>query len=81
MDPNFDVQKELDRVVGRYEERQGERFWRRYGRWSARAMVFAALAVAAAAVILWVLDKHVTDGRKAPPPQRPVDVRILPARP
>lgn len=81
MDPNFDAQKELDRVVGRYGERPGERFWRRWGRWLGRAVAFAVLALAAVTVILLVLDKHVTDARKAPPPKRPVNVEILPARP
>lgn len=81
MEPKFDVNRELDRVVGPYEERPGERFWRRYGRWLGRAIAFAALAVAAAALVLGVLDKHVTDARKAPPPKKPVDVRILPAQP
>ena len=76
--PQFDVEKELDAVVGRYEPHRGERFLRRYGRWLARAVAAAALAVAAAGLIFFTLDKHVGEARNAPAPKKPVPVRILP---
>ena len=77
----FDIDKELDAVVGRYDEHRGERFLRRYGRWLGRAFAASALAVATATLIFFILHKHVTDARNAPPPKKPVPVHILPARP
>ena len=77
----FDIHRELDAVVGRYDDHPGERFLRRYGRWLGRAVAAAALAVAAAALVFFTLDQHVTDARNAPAPKTPVEVRILPAPP
>lgn len=81
MNDQFDVHKELDAVIGQYDESRGERWMRRYGRWLARAAAAAALAMAAAFLVFFTLDKHVTDARNAPAPQKPVKVQIVPARP
>jgi hypothetical protein len=78
MKPEFDVEKELDAVVGRYDERPRERWLRRYGRWIGRFIAFAALAVAAVAMILVMFDERLTATRGAPAPQKPVPVRIVP---
>ena len=78
--PAFDVEKELDALIDHYEPNRGERFLRRYGRWLGRAFAAAALAVGAAGVIFFILDKHVSDARKAPAPKKPVPVQIVPAR-
>ena len=76
----FDVQKELDAVIDHYDEGRGERFLRRYGRLLGRAVAFMTLATAAAGLIFFILDKHVTDARNAPPPKKPVSVQIVPSR-
>ena len=81
MNEPFDPHKELDAVVGTYDAQPGERFLRRYGRWLARAIAAAVLALATAATIFFVLDKHVTDAKNAPAPKKPVNVQIVPARP
>ena len=78
--PQFDAQKELDALIGHYEPNRGERFLRRYGRWLGRAFAAAALAVAAAGVIFFILDKYVGEAKKAPAPKRPVPVTIVPAK-
>ena len=70
-----DVAKELDAVVG-------ERFAppRRalpaLLRWAAAAV----LAILAMAAIAWTLDRHVTQAQRAPAPDKPVTVRIVPAK-
>ena len=81
MNEQFDVQRELDAVIDRYDEGRGERFLRRYGRMLGRALAFATLAIAAAGLVFFVLDKHVTDARNAPAPKKPVSVQIVPSRP
>jgi hypothetical protein len=78
MKPQVDFEKELDALIGHYGHAPGERFWRRYGRWLARAAAAAALAAAAAFLVFFTLDKHVTDAKNAPAPKRPVTVEILP---
>ena len=78
--PAFDAQKELDALIGHYHPNRGERFLRRYGRWLGRAFAAAALALATAGIIFFILDKHVGDAKKAPPPKRPVPVTIVPAK-
>jgi hypothetical protein len=42
--------------------------------------VAAALAVAAAAVITEVLDHYLVKAQTAPPPKKPVTIRIIPAQ-
>ena len=76
----FDAERELDAVVGRYEPHAGERWPVRYGRGIARALVALCLAVAAAAVIGLILDHHMRKAETAPRPPRPVTVDILPTR-
>ena len=78
MKQKLDVEKELDAVVGRYDEHGGERWLRRYGRWIGRFAAFAALAVAAAVMILVMFDERLTATRGAPAPVKPVPVRIVP---
>ena len=81
MNDSFDVRKELDAVIESYDEGRGERFLRRYGRLLGRAVAFMTLAIAAAGLVFFILHKHVTDARKAPPPKKPVSVQIVPSRP
>ena len=75
----FDPAKELDQVVGRYEERRGG-LLKRFGGTVGRAVAIACLAIAAAAVVIYTLHFHVKQAQKAPPPKRPVPVNILPAK-
>lgn len=76
--PGFDVHKELDVVVGRFEEPRGTAL-QRAGRILARALLGASLAIAMVLVIMAVLDRHLTDAQKAPAPGKPVTVHIVPA--
>jgi len=76
----FDAERELDAVVGRYEPHAGERWLVRYGRWIARAVVALCLAMAAATVIALVLDRHMRQAETQPAPKRPVTVNIIPAK-
>ncbi len=75
MNVDDEVKRQLDAVVG-------DRFnppnpWRaRLLRWA----VAAALAVAAAAVITEVLDHYLVKAQTAPPPKKPVTIRIIPAQ-
>ena len=76
----FDPERELDAVVGRYEPHAGERWLVRYGRWIARALIALCLAVVAATVIALVLDRHMRQAETQPPPKRPVTVNIITAK-
>lgn len=76
----FDVEKELDEVIGRFEDRRGTRL-ARAGRIVARVLLAASLALAAALVVMTVLDVHIvrakTEAAKAAP-KKPVPVQIVP---
>lgn len=76
----FDAERELDAVVGAYDPEAGARWQVRFGRWVRRAVIALCLAVAAAAVIALVLDRHMRQAETQPPPKRPVTVDIIPAR-
>ena len=75
----FDPKKELDAVVGTYKDRRGS-LWQRFGGSLGRALLVAALAITAAAVVIYTLHFHVKQAQKAPPPKRPVPVNIVPAK-
>jgi hypothetical protein len=74
----FDVEKELDEVVGKFEDRRGTRM-QRAGRILARALLGASLAIAAATVVIYTLHSHVRQAQQAPAPGKPIQVQILPA--
>lgn len=76
--PPFDIEKELDEVVGKFEDRRGTRL-QRAGRIVGRALLGASLAIAAATVVIYTLDSHVRQAQQAPAPKKPVPVRIVPA--
>lgn len=75
----FDPKKELDHVLGSYEDRRGNLFTR-FGGSLGRALAVAALAIVAAAVVIYTLHFHVKQAQKAPAPKKPVPVSILPAK-
>ena len=75
----FDPQKELDAVLGNYKDRRGS-LWERFGGSLGRALLVAALAITAAAVVIYTLHFHVKQAQKAPPPKRAVPVNIVPAK-
>jgi hypothetical protein len=74
----FDAQRELDQVIGRYEPNAGERVLVRFGKGIVRAMVALCLAVGAATAIVLTLDFHMRKAETAPAPPRPITVQILP---
>lgn len=79
----FDVQKELDEVVGRYDEHPGERLLVRALRILARGLLGAAAAIAVAFAVMYVLHKHVGDAQRAPAkvtPGKPVPIELIPAK-
>jgi hypothetical protein len=79
----FDVKKELDTVVGRYDEHPGEKLVVRALRILGRGLAGAAAAIAVAFVVMWVLHKHVRDAQLAPAPVtpgKPIPIQIIPAQ-
>lgn len=74
----FDLENELDQVVGKFEDRRGTRL-QRAGRMVGRVLLGASLAVAAAAVVVYTLHSHVRQAQQAPAPKKPVQVQIVPA--
>lgn len=77
----FDVDKELDQVVGKFEDRSGTRL-QRAGRIAARVLLAACLAIAAALIVMSVLNVHMMEARNKPVkpvPKKPVPVQIVPA--
>ena len=76
---SFDAGKELDQVVGKFEDRSGTRM-QRFGRIAARVLLGAALAIAMAWLVMTVLNVHVIEAHNKPAPKRPVPVHIVPAK-
>jgi hypothetical protein len=75
----FDPKRELDAVLGNYKDRRGS-LWERFGGSVGRALAVAALALAAAAAVIYTLHFHVKQAQTAPPPKKPVQVNIVPAK-
>ena len=74
-DPQDEIRKQLDAVVGDSYEPP-----RRWGATIARWLLAAVLAIAAAAVVVGILDIHVTKAQKEAAKKRPVPVYIVPAK-
>jgi hypothetical protein len=74
----FDAQRELDEVVGRYDPHAGERLLVRCGKWIARGLAALCFAVVAVTAIVFTLNLHMRKAETAPAPARPVTVHILP---
>jgi len=74
----FDVERELDEVVGKFEDRRGTRL-QRAGRILGRVLLGASLAIAAATVVIYTLHSHVRQAQQAPAPKKPVPITIVPA--
>ncbi len=80
----LDVQKELDAVVGKYQERPGEKLAVRAIRILGKGLLGAALAIAVSGAVIYTLHKHVKDAQTAPvplTPGKPIPVQILPPPP
>lgn len=75
----LDVERELNAVVGKYEDRRGSLI-QRIGRIAAKALLGASLAIAAATVVIYTLHFHVKQAQTAPAPKKPIQVQIVPAR-
>ena len=74
----LDVERELDEVVGKFEDRRGTRI-QRAGRIVGRALLGASLAIAAATVVIYTLHSHVRQAQQAPAPKKPIPITIVPA--
>ena len=73
--PEEEIKRQLDAVVG--ESYQPPRRWRvTVAKW----IVAAILAVAAAVLVVGILDFHVTKAQKDAARKRPVPVYIVPAK-
>jgi hypothetical protein len=73
--PDDEVRKQLDAVAG--DSYEPPRDWRvTLLKWLGAAV----LAVGASALIVTILDTYITKAQKAPPPHRPVQVQVLPAK-
>lgn len=79
-DPQEEIRKKLDEVVGTEFDERGERW---HGEWFRRSaprwVAGVAIGIAMAALVWWVLDSHLKAAHHPPPP-RPVIVNILPAK-
>lgn len=70
-----EVKKQLDAVVG--ERYVPPRRWKAtVAKWAAAAL----LAIAAAAVVVWILDTHVSNAKSEAARKRPVPITIVPAK-
>ena len=76
--PQLDVKRELDAVVPAYDPRGGEPLARYLARRSVRALIAVVLALAAVAVIVAILHRHLSAAQNAPAPKKPVVIQILP---
>ena len=74
-DPQEEIKKQLDAVVG--ESYEPPRRWKAT---LAKWLVFAVLAVAMAAVVVGILDTHVTKAQRDAAHKRPIPVHIIPAK-
>ena len=74
----FDVERELDQVVGKFEDRRGSRI-QRAGRIVGRVLLGGSLAIAAATVVIYTLHSHVRKAQQAPAPKKPIPITIVPA--
>ena len=70
-----EVRRQLDAVVGDHYDPP-----RRVGATLLKWAAAAVLAVVAAGTIAAILHTHLTNAEKAPPPNRPVTIQIVPAR-
>ena len=74
----LDVKRELDEVIPPYEPRKEGPRLRRYARLGARLLVGSILGIAAAALVFYILHKHLRDAQTAPAPKKPVFIQVLP---
>jgi hypothetical protein len=79
--PPVDFERELKAVTGeRYEEGAHQGLLRRLGHRAVKWAIGVALAVATAALIVFILHFHLKQAQTAPRPSRPVPVQIIPGR-
>ena len=82
IDPEQEVRRKLDEVVGnRYEPAVEKSAARRAGRTLARWTVAALCAMGAVATILWVIESHRLPKEMPQRVEKPVTVTIVPANP
>ena len=74
-DPEEEIKRQLDAVVGESYEPP-----RRWGATLAKWLVAAILAIAAAALVVGILDAHVMKAQKDAAKKRPVPVFIVPPK-
>ncbi|HEY2628553.1 MAG TPA: hypothetical protein VGI57_05465 [Usitatibacter sp.] len=79
-DPQRQVHRKLDQVVGKSFDEDGGRRWRKVVKW----IVAAACAVGTAALVVYGIESHrlpPAAQMPPPPPPKPVTVQIIPAKP
>ncbi len=80
-DPQEEIRKRLDEVVGTEFDERGKRWGARWLRASAPRWITGVLVAIAMAALVWeVLDRHLKAAHQKPPPDRPVVIEILPKK-
>ena len=79
VDPDADVKRKVDEVIGAYEEAPKDAFAKLRNRlptWIAAAL----LAVTAVATIIFIIESHRLPKNTPQPKVKPVPVQIIPVR-
>jgi hypothetical protein len=78
--PTPEIKRALDESVPEYDPRGGEPRRSYYSRRAARALVALLLAIAMAALIVFILHHYKSLAQTAQPPKKAVPVYIIPAQ-
>lgn len=80
-DPQEEIRKRLDDVVGTEFDERGRRWGAQWLRASAPRWIAGVLVAVAMVFLVWeVLDRHLKAAHEKPQPERPVVIQILPAK-
>ena len=80
-DEQEELRRKLDEVVGTEFDERGRRWRAGWFRASApRWLLGAAIGIAMAALVWWILDSHLKAAHHPPGPKGPVIIRIVPTK-
>lgn len=80
-DPQEEIRKRLDDVVGTGFDERGKRWGARWFRESAPLWIAGVVAAIAMVFIVWeVLDRQLKAAHRKPAPERPVVIEIIPKK-